>query len=212
MLFDLKSSVIFSLPFCVYVCLLRYKMPFSLFNFAHRSRQGLSQMQSEMPGQGGGGQPRIRVEPAGQFWQQLSARGRKRRAARVASKGKLKWSSTAKSARLTGLYLIIAGLCLLFAPESTFGLLFDVRTIATGWIQVFGVIATALGMYYVGTAIGDTEGSGARGFYASTVAGRIFIFAAFCFLVSQKFVEQQLLLLAFLNLLSAASMYYALQQ
>ena len=64
----------------------------------------------------------------------------------------------------------------------------------------------------VGTAIGDTEGSGARGFYASTVAGRILIFIAFCYLVSQKFVQQQLILLAALNLVSAVGMYYALQQ
>jgi len=161
---------------------------------------------------GGGGQPRILVEPAGQFWQQLSARGRKRRAARVGSEGKLKWSAPAKAARLTGIYLIIAGMSLLLAPESTFGLLFDVRTIAPGWIQVFGIIAAALGLYYVGTAVGDTEGSGARGFYASTVAGRIFIFISFCYLVSQKYVQQQLILLAALNLVSAVSMYYALQQ
>lgn len=64
----------------------------------------------------------------------------------------------------------------------------------------------------VGTAVGDTEGSGARGFYASTVAGRIFIFITFCYLVSQKFVEQQLILLAVLNLVSAVSMYYSLQR
>ncbi|WZN62854.1 septum site-determining protein MinC [Chloropicon roscoffensis] len=171
------------------------------------------------PGQGlptsrGGstGKGRIMVEPAGQFWQQLSARGRKRKAARMSSGGKLKWTAPAKSARLTGLYLLVAGISLIAAPKSTFGLLFDVRTIATGWIQVFGAIAAALGMYYVGTAVGDTEGSGARGFYASTVAGRIFIFITFCYLVSQKFVEQQLILLAVLNLVSAVSMYYSLQR
>ena len=127
----------------------------------------------------GGQQARIIVEPAGQFWQQLSARGRKKRAARLASEGKLRWSSPAKSARLTGIYLILAGFSLMFAPNWTFGkqqllvivdifpssfsenskgfsvlmirccsgLLFDVRTITTGWIQVFGVIAAALGLY-----------------------------------------------------------------
>lgn len=127
-------------------------------------------------------QGRIMVEPAGQFWQQLSARGRKRRAARLMAEGKLKWSPPAKSARLTGLYLLVAGISLFLAPKSTFGecspfrskdlgtrptdralflslfslslsfgcgtgLLFDVRTIAPGWIQVFGVIAAALGLY-----------------------------------------------------------------
>ena len=55
-------------------------------------------------------QGRIMVEPAGQFWQQLSARGRKRRAARLMAEGKLKWSPPAKSARLTGLYLLVAGI------------------------------------------------------------------------------------------------------
>ena len=64
----------------------------------------------------------------------------------------------------------------------------------------------------VGTAVGDINGSGARGFYASTVAGRIFIFVTFCYLVSQKFVEQQLILLAVLNLVSAVSMYYSMQR
>jgi len=104
------------------------------------------QQQRPRPGQQDG-QGRIMVEPAGQFWQQLSARGRKRRAARVSSEGKLKWKGPAKLARLTGVYLLVAGLGLLFAPKTTFGLLFDVRTIATGWIQVFGTIAAALGMY-----------------------------------------------------------------
>ena len=60
--------------------------------------------------------------------------------------------------------------------------------------------------------MGDTEGSGARGFYASTVVGRVFIFVAFCWLVSQKYVQQQLVLLAVLNLVSAIAMYYALQR
>lgn len=152
--------------------------------------QGLPTSRGGSPGKG-----RIMVEPAGQFWQQLSARGRKRKAARMSSGGKLKWTAPAKSARLTGLYLLVAGISLIAAPKSTFGkngsrgrnwcaaetsthrrqlhhccrrsnfadsrcfplslspfretkgLLFDVRTIATGWIQVFGAIAAALGMY-----------------------------------------------------------------
>jgi len=90
---------------------------------------------------------RIRIDPSGQYGQLLSGRGKRRRAARLGSTGGLIWNAPAKAARLTGLYLIAAGLSLFLAPNWTFGLLFDVRTITRGWIQVFGTIATALGFY-----------------------------------------------------------------
>ena len=63
-----------------------------------------------------------------------------------------------KRARTVDSFIIAAVVLILLTPgaslslslspfRETKGLLFDVRTIATGWIQVFGAIAAALGMY-----------------------------------------------------------------
>ena len=147
---------------------------------------------------------RIRIEPAGSVRRRAGVVGRQQAAS-------ASWSPPARSARLTGIYLIIAGCAIMAAPLSIFGTFFDVRAITRGWIQVFGVIATALGLYYVGAAAGDAGGAGVRGVYAATVAGRIFICVAFCYLVARYAIDRSLLLLAVLNLVSAIGMYSALQ-
>ena len=100
---------------------------------------------------------------------------------------------------------------LLVAPVSTFSLLFDPRTIAKGWIQVFGAVCVAFGAYYLGAAWGDANGGGARGFYAATVVGRTAIFLIFCALVAARAVQQTLLVLGVVNLLGALSMFIAMR-
>ena len=98
--------------------------PHSLFSNPHirgiRSAQQLppSGPQGASPGNQQVG--RIMVEPAGEFWK-LSSHGRAAKAARKTSRGQPRWTASAKSARLTGLYLIVAGMSLLIAPKSTFG-------------------------------------------------------------------------------------------
>jgi hypothetical protein len=56
------------------------------------------------------------------------------------------------------------------------------------------------------------RGGGARAFYASTVVGRVFLFACFCALVATHTLpEPALLLLALVNLIGAIVMQAALR-
>jgi hypothetical protein len=65
----------------------------------------------------------------------------------------------------------------------------------------------------VGTAYGDARGLGARAFYLSTVAGRVFIFLSFLFMVAcGVFTEPGLLILGVVNLLGALAMMFALSK
>ena len=78
------------------------------------------------------------------------------------------------------------------------------------WIRIGGVLASLFGFYYVGAAHGDITHKGLESFYRSTVYGRLFLVIAFVVLVALKKSQWQLLILAGLNLLGAASMHKAL--
>lgn len=132
-------------------------------------------------------------------------------ARRRASGSAVNWSPAAKASLFTGAYITAVGFLLLVAPVTIFSLLFDPRTIAPGWIQVFGTLCVAFGTYYLGAAWGDANGGGARGFYAATVVGRSAIFLTFCMLVAARAVQQSLLVLGIVNLLGALAMFTALR-
>lgn len=118
-----------------------------------------------------------------------------------------------KAAYITGIYIAAAGVALMVFPDQVFSLLFNVQAITEGWIRVFGVLCVAFGVYYVGTAYGDARGLGARAFYLSTVAGRVFIFLSFLFMVAcGVFTEPGLLILGVVNLLGALAMMFALSK
>ena len=118
-----------------------------------------------------------------------------------------------KAAYITGIYIAAAGAALMVFPDQVFSLLFNVQAITEGWIRVFGVLCVAFGVYYVGTAYGDAKGLGARAFYLSTVAGRVFIFLSFLFMVAcGLFTEPGLLILGVINLLGALAMMFALSK
>eukprot|EP00667_Euglena_gracilis_P014252 EG_transcript_14748 len=126
------------------------------------------------------------------------------------------WEAANQPARgslLTGLYIGAVGLCATFAPRATFGLLFAIDALASGWIRVLGVLATLFGGYYVGAALGDVTGRGARGFYWATVVGRVFLAACFAWMVvTGRLAERGLLVLAALNLASGLGMCWALRR
>jgi len=128
-------------------------------------------------------------------------------------KEKLRKSSpTINTAFMTGTYISIVGIALMLFPTTVFGLLFDVRYISTGWIRVFGVLSVVFGIYYWGSAYGDTNGTNSRAFYVSTIVGRMFLFFAFAMLVATKrFAEPALLVLGMVNLFGAMAMYNALR-
>ena len=77
---------------------------------------------------------------------------------------------------MTGLYATIAGLALLVAPVTSFGLLFDARSVPTCWIRLGGVLFALIGMQYLGTGLADAPSgqTGALSFYVSTIASRAF--------------------------------------
>lgn len=147
----------------------------------------------------------IIVSPANGAAARLAEDASRREAAVAAA------SAARKASNVTGAYIAFVGLALLFFPTKTFGLLFDVEAITDYWIRVFGVLCVAFGVYYVGAAYGDGNGWGARGFYASTVVGRVFVFFAFLLLVAAGWhPEPKLLVLGFVNLIGALAMWRAL--
>ena len=118
-----------------------------------------------------------------------------------------------KAAFVTGGYIFAIGVCVMLFPQKAFGLLFDVEAITDAWIRVFGVLCVAFGVYYVGSAWGDQRGYGTRGFYLSTIVGRIFIFLAFLGMVGSGYhPEPKLLILGFVNLVGALAMWHALSK
>ncbi len=75
-----------------------------------------------------------------------------------------------------------------------------------GWIRVGGVFCVLFGSYYLGAAWGEQHARGLTGFYESTIAGRLFLAAAFGLLVVTGQVGPGLLVLAAVNLLGAVNM------
>ncbi|CAI7910827.1 unnamed protein product [Closterium sp. NIES-54] len=131
--------------------------------------------------------------------------------AAAAAAGK-KLSRTAVASLVTGAYICVAGAMALAFPTFTFGLLFGHDVLTPGWIRVLGTLAMVFGIYYIGAARGERNGSGVRGFYEATVVGRIFLFFSFCALVASGAVPAMVLLLGVVNLLGALSMAFCLQQ
>ncbi|KAK9817031.1 hypothetical protein WJX72_008675 [[Myrmecia] bisecta] len=120
--------------------------------------------------------------------------------------------AAASAAWFTGAYILLVGLALIAAPTTMFGLLFDASAVTPGWIRVGGTLAALFGFYYLGAAIGDRQGQGLRGFYAATVAGRLFLAAAFAAFVALGQVSSMLLVLAGVNALGALNMLMALRR
>ena len=63
-----------------------------------------------------------------------------------------------------------------------------------GWIRVGGTLAALFGCYYWGAAFGDSNGSGSRAFYMSTVVGRVGLVVAFAAIVAAGEVGPALLI------------------
>lgn len=84
------------------------------------------------------------------------------------------------------------------------------RGVDRGWLRVGGTVAALFGAYYLGAAFGERSGSGLRGFYLSTVIGRIMLSLVFVCLYVQQQVTGGLLLLAAVNAAGAFSMWNAL--
>ncbi|CAE7032524.1 unnamed protein product, partial [Symbiodinium sp. KB8] len=57
-----------------------------------------------------------------------------------------------RTAKITGAYIAAIGICLVVAPTTLFGLVFDVVELQRLWIRVFGSLCALLGWYYFGAA------------------------------------------------------------
>ena len=79
------------------------------------------------------------------------------------------------------------------------------------WIRIGGILAMLFGFYYAGAAHGEITRRGVKSFYEATIWGRLFLFVSFMILVAIKKSQWQLSILAFINLIGAASMWRALR-
>lgn len=93
------------------------------------------------------------------------------------------------------------------------GLLFDASSVPRGWIRVGGTLFALVGMQYLGAGLLQGAARGALGFYAATIASRLFLVAAFSWvtLVLRELPPAGLLALAALNLAGALSMLAAVR-
>lgn len=79
-------------------------------------------------------------------------------------------------------------------------------------MRVGGILAALFGVYYLGASLDDAAGREPRYFYASTIAGRLVLSAAFVALVATRQCEAGLLWLAAANAASSALLWRAMRQ
>lgn len=84
--------------------------------------------------------------------------------------------------------------------------------VSSGWVRVGGVLASLFSAYYVGAALDDAAGREPRHLYTSTIAGRLLLSAAFCWLVATRQCEPALLWLAAANAASSVLLWHAVRQ
>ncbi|GMH39909.1 hypothetical protein BSKO_07813 [Bryopsis sp. KO-2023] len=122
-------------------------------------------------------------------------------------------SYVVKTAQFTGIYAVWLGLALMVAPQSIYGLLFDINRVSHGLIRLGGCFLALVGMQYLGTVTADVnEGDGGAGFYQSTIFSRLFLVVSIGFFVGLGFLEWTWLLFAGLNGIGAISMAVAIQK
>ncbi|GAX77636.1 hypothetical protein CEUSTIGMA_g5079.t1 [Chlamydomonas eustigma] len=135
-----------------------------------------------------------------------------------------------KAALFTGSYASVAGCALTFFPTQTFGLLFNLQEVTSGWIRVGGILFTLIGLQYLGAALGDimaiaitaksveaaeaaeTNPRLSYSFYEATVWSRLLLAAGFSVVVAVGEAPLSLLVLAAINVVGALSMAMALKK
>ncbi len=113
--------------------------------------------------------------------------------------------SASFSIKFFGIYLIITGLSMAFAPNQVLEISGFPRT-EEPWVQVLGSLASVLGYYYWSCGV-----AGATAFYKATIIGRIAGFFILSALVV-KGSPTQLLTFGIADLAGAFWTYIALRQ
>jgi hypothetical protein len=115
--------------------------------------------------------------------------------------------NTAKTSILVfGIYVVAVGLSFLFVPNLVPGL-FGLPPVTEVWIRVLGLLAFALGLYYIQASRDDN-----RAFYAMTIWGRVVFAVGLIGIALMTPNHMQLILFALVDLAGAGWTWYASRQ
>lgn len=115
-------------------------------------------------------------------------------------------SSSAFSVKVFGIYALLTGLNLIFAPNVLLGM-FGIPATNEVWIRVVGVLAFNIGVYYWFAAKCE-----AKAFFEATVYARGFVFVAFTAFVTLGFVNKALILFGVVEVAGAIWTWLALRK
>ena len=97
-------------------------------------------------------------------------------------------SASAFTVKFFGIYALLTGLNLMFAPNMLLGM-FGIPETSEVWIRVVGVLAFNIGIYYWYAAKCE-----AKAFFEATVYARGFVFIAFATFAALGLVNKALIL------------------
>jgi hypothetical protein len=115
-------------------------------------------------------------------------------------------SPAAFSVKFFGVYALLTGLNLMFAPNMLLGM-FGIPATNEVWIRVVGVIAFNVGVYYWYAAKCE-----AKAFFEATVYARGFVFIAFAAFVVLGLVNKALILFGCVEVVGAIWTWLALRK
>ena len=102
-----------------------------------------------------------------------------------------------------GIYVVLAGLVFLLVPNIVLGV-FGLPAANEVWIRVLGIVAVALGLYYI-----QASRENNRAFYAMTIWGRVVFAVGVIVLAFTTPNHLQLILFAVIDLAGAGWTWYA---
>lgn len=115
-------------------------------------------------------------------------------------------SKSAFTVKVFGIYALLTGLNLIFAPNMLLGM-FGIPSTTEVWIRVAGVLAFNIGVYYWFAAKCE-----AKAFFEATVYARVFVFVAFAAFVALGLAHKALILFGCVELVGAAWTWLALKK
>jgi hypothetical protein len=115
-------------------------------------------------------------------------------------------SSAAFSVKFFGVYALLTGLNLIFAPNMLLSM-FGIPETDEVWIRVVGVLAFNIGIYYWFAAKCEV-----KAFFEATVYARGFVFIAFATFVALGFVNKALILFGCVEVIGAVWTWLALRK
>jgi hypothetical protein len=115
-------------------------------------------------------------------------------------------SASAFSVKVFGVYALLTGLNLIFAPNVLLGM-FGIPATTEVWIRVVGVVACNIGIYYWFAAKCE-----AKAFFEATVYARGFVFMAFAAFVALGLVHKTLILFGCMEVAGAVWTWLALRK